>query len=178
MKHEVVLGLGSNRSFMCGEEVLAPPVILERACRALSSLLSDIRLSSVYQTEPMYVKDQPPFYNMAVSGFFDGEPLELLDKIQRIEADYGRCRKNERRFGERSLDIDIELFSDFHIKSERLEIPHPKLCERAFILVPLLEILPFCADIKNGGFYERRLRNIGKSGVTFFCSPFTLYKET
>ena len=182
MKHEVVLGLGSNRSLVSEGTVLAPPAILERACRALSSVISDIRFSSVYETDPMYVKDQPPFYNMAVSGFFDGEPFELLDKIQHIEADYGRCRENERRFGERSLDIDIELFSDMCINicvnDRRLEIPHPRLCERAFILVPMLEILPFCADIKNGAFYERRLRNIGQSGVTFFCGPFTLYKET
>lgn len=174
MKHEVVLGLGSNRSFIYKGAELDPPAILEKACRALSSVILGIRLSSVYKTDPMYVKDQPPFYNMAVSGFFDGEPLELLDTIQRIEADYGRCREKERRFGERSLDIDIELFSGLCIKNDRLEIPHPRLCERAFILVPLLEILPFCADIKNGAFYERCLRNIGKSGVTFFCSPFTL----
>lgn len=182
MKHEVVLGLGSNRSLIYGGAELTPPQILEKACRALSSVISDIRLSSVYQTDPMYVEDQPPFYNMAVSGFFDGEPFELLDRIQLIEADYGRCREKERRFGERSLDIDIELFSDMCINicinDRRLEIPHPRLCERAFILVPMLEILPFCADIKNGAFYERCLRNIGrngsKNGVTFFCSPFTL----
>ncbi|WP_428771344.1 2-amino-4-hydroxy-6-hydroxymethyldihydropteridine diphosphokinase [Treponema sp. HNW] len=173
MKYEVVLGLGSNRSFVSEGTEIEPPQILEKACRRLSSLISDIRLSSVYQTEPMYVEDQPRFYNMAVSGFFDGEPLELLDGIQLIEADYGRCREHERRFGERSLDIDIELFSDMCIKSARLEIPHPRLCERAFILVPLLEILPFCADIKNGAFYERCLRKTGQSGVKYFCGPFT-----
>ncbi|MGI5174065.1 2-amino-4-hydroxy-6-hydroxymethyldihydropteridine diphosphokinase [Treponema sp. OMZ 840] len=174
MKNAVVLGLGSNCPLESGSIILKPCEILEKACRALSYILSDIRFSSVYETEPMYLKEQSNFYNMAAAGFFQGSPLELLNAVQKIEADYGRCRDKERRFGPRTLDIDIELFSNLKIKTERLTIPHPLLYERPFILVPLLEILPFFADIKDRAFYERCLEQSGQDGVRKLCGSFKL----
>ena len=174
MKSAAVLGLGSNSPFVSGENVMQPCLILQNACRALSKVLSGIRFSCVYETEPMYVTDQNRFYNMAAAGFFDGSPLELLDITQKIECDYGRRRESERRFGPRTLDIDIELFYGQVINTERLEIPHPRLCERAFILAPMLEILPFFADSKERVLYEHCLKKIGLSGVKKFCSPFVL----
>ena len=111
---------------------------------------------------------------MALCGFFAGDPFELLNLTQKIEAEYGRDRRHEIRFGPRSLDIDIELFADVRIRTESLEIPHPRLCERAFVLIPMLEILPFCADIQNGTFYENCLKSTDGSGIKKFCGPFKI----
>ena len=102
----VVLGLGSNKSFKTD----SPVVTLEKACRDLSLILSNVRLSSVYKTKAMYVEDQEDFYNMVLEGKTQLTPEALLKKIHEIEAKYGRNRAKEIRFGPRTLDIDIELY--------------------------------------------------------------------
>ena len=142
----VLLGLGSNKSFM-GK---APLELLQCACRELARILDSPRFSSVYKTRAMYVEDQDDFYNMAACGFVDDTLTahELLKKINQIEAEYGRDRDREIRFGPRPLDIDIELFGDETINTPDLQIPHPRMHERAFVLVPSLEILTDSADIQ------------------------------
>ena len=157
----VVLGLGSNRAL----EGAGPCDVLRLACGALSHVLDGLTASSVYITKPMYVTDQPDFYNMAVFGFYDGTPESLLEKTQAIEAEYGRDRSKEIRNGPRSLDIDIELFGNRTINTETLLVPHPRIYERAFVLVPLLEILPESADIPSREPFEKALKSIGMQGV-------------
>lgn len=174
MKNAVVLGLGSNASLCRNGRMLESVRILEKACRALAPFIDDMHVSSVYETPPMYVKEQKNFYNMALCGFFGGDPFELLQLTQKVEAEYGRDRLNEIRFGPRSLDIDIELFADMRIRTDSLEIPHPRLCERAFVLIPMLEILPLCADIGNRAFYENCLKSADGSGIKKFCGPFKI----
>lgn len=122
--------------------------ILQKACFELKSLLTNPTFSSVYKTKAMYVEDQPDFYNMAVLGFVpdDYSPFELLKQINIIEAKYGRDRSKEIRFGQRSLDIDIELFGNQTLKDPILEIPHPRCHERAFVLIPSIEVLKYSAD--------------------------------
>ena len=140
----VLLGLGSNKGF--GDK--APLQLLQCACRELACLLDSPRFSSVYKTRAMYVEDQDNFYNMAACGFVDDNLTadQLLKKINQIEAKYGRDRSKEIRFGPRPLDIDIELFGDLTIDTPDLTIPHPRMQERAFVLVPALEILTDSAD--------------------------------
>ena len=140
----VLLGLGSNRSF----EGKSPLELLDCACNALKEVLKDSQFSSVYKTRAMYVKDQEDFYNMAVTGFVSDEltAFKLLEKIHLIEAEFGRDRSKEIRFGPRSLDIDIELFGDSKIDTPELQIPHPRVKERAFVLVPAIEILNKSSD--------------------------------
>ena len=146
--NSVVLGLGSNRCF----DGLTPMELLIKAVIQLKQELSDIVVSSVYCTKPMYVEDQEYFYNMVLIGTIKDNysPYKLLQRIHEIEASLGRDRSKELRFGPRSIDTDIEFFGDFEIKSEDLQIPHPRLHERAFVLQPLLEILPETADILKG----------------------------
>jgi 2-amino-4-hydroxy-6-hydroxymethyldihydropteridine diphosphokinase len=146
----VVLGLGSNRSF----GGLGSRDILEAACRALSEVLEDLRRASFYETDPLHVADQGRFLNTAVTGFYRGGPGELLARIQEIEASFGRNRTEERRWGERTLDIDILLFADLVLSGPALEIPHPRLRERRFALVPLLELLPGAQEPRSGVFYR------------------------
>ena len=135
----VLLGLGSNKEFH-GKR---PLELLQCACRELAQILDSPHFSSVYKTRAMYVENQDDFYNMTACGFVDDNltAQELLQKINSIEAKYGRDRTQEIRFGPRPLDIDIELFGDETINTPDLEIPHPRLGERAFVLVPSLEIL-------------------------------------
>lgn len=142
----VVLGLGSNRQFESGHIVLSPAEILKAACEKLDKLLRQAVFSSVYITRPMYVENQCDFYNMVVGGLWSGSARELLSATQAIEAEFGRDRSREIRNGPRSLDIDIELFGNGIINEPDLVIPHPRLKERSFVLVPLLEILEKSAD--------------------------------
>lgn len=152
----VALGLGSNRSF----DGLSCMQILQGAVSELKKLLTGLEFSGVYKTRAMYYEDQDDFYNMAVLGYVDGDAdggargaFELLQKTQVIEARFGRDRSKEIRNGPRSLDIDIELYGSQKISAEDLTVPHPRLKERAFVLVPLVEILAKDADnIKWKGF--------------------------
>lgn len=135
----VALGLGSNKRFsdLCPEEILGGAVF------ELSKILHAAEISSVYRTKAMYVVDQEDFYNMALVGLLDDGigARALLEKIHEIEAAFGREREKEIRFGPRSLDIDIEFFGSQKILEPDLQIPHPRLKERAFVLIPLSEIL-------------------------------------
>lgn len=144
----VVLGLGSNRSF----NGLNPVELLVKAVSELNKLIKNLVISSVYCTKPMYVENQEDFYNLVVLGTVSDEfsPHGLLQRIHEIEASLGRDRSKEVRFGPRSIDIDIEFFGDFEINTADLEIPHPRLLERAFVLQPLLEILPETSDKLKG----------------------------
>jgi len=140
----VLLGLGSNKTF----QTYSPQELLSYAREELSAIMSDCKFSSVYRTKAMYVEDQEDFYNMAASGYVEdsADAFDFLKKINLIEAKYGRDRDREIRFGPRSLDIDIELFGNDKISTEILQIPHIRIEERAFVLVPALEILNDSAD--------------------------------
>lgn len=167
----VVLGLGSNRKLPSSLEegvFLHPTEILKKAFSVLQNVLKDCTLSSIYKTKAMYVTDQEDFYNAAVFGYFSGTPEELLFKTQAIEALFGRNRANEFRNGPRTLDIDIELFGNETISTPNLEIPHPRLQERQFILIPLLDVLKENADIPNRNVFEEYLKHLPDQGVQLY----------
>jgi len=99
-----------------------------------------IKKSSLYETEPWGVKDQPPFLNMSIEVETDLKPLELLSVLKDIERQEGR--EESVRWSPRVIDLDILLYDDIVMKEERLTIPHPLLHERGFVLIPLHEIAP------------------------------------
>ena len=171
----VLLGLGSNKEFH-GKR---PLELLQCACRDLACLLNSPRFSSVYKTRAMYVEDQDDFYNMTACGFVDDNlsPQELLKQINDIEARYGRDRSSEIRFGPRPLDIDIELFGDQTINTPELQIPHPRIAERAFVLVPALEILEKVADCKIRKKYTDSLTALEKQGKSGGIEMFLSAKD-
>ncbi|MCM1321116.1 MAG: 2-amino-4-hydroxy-6-hydroxymethyldihydropteridine diphosphokinase [Bacteroides sp.] len=174
----VVLGLGSNMPYQLRSgDILSPLQLLAAACRDLSGVLSDIRFSSVYKSAAMYFTDQNDFFNMAAAGFFCGEPEQLLAEIQRLETDWGRNRALEQRMGPRSLDIDIELFGDRIVDSENLHIPHPKITERAFVLIPMLEIFDKSAEAIQRDFYKRCLEQLPDQNVRLYGQPFAVGTE-
>jgi 2-amino-4-hydroxy-6-hydroxymethyldihydropteridine diphosphokinase len=126
------LGLGSN----LGDRLAT----LRAAVDALAPQVAVQHVSSVYDTAPQLVEDQPRFLNAAVSGTTNLEPLELLHVVKSIETALGRVPGP--RFGPRALDIDLLLVDDLVLDTPELTLPHPRLVERAFALVPLAEIAP------------------------------------
>ncbi|MDR3115178.1 MAG: 2-amino-4-hydroxy-6-hydroxymethyldihydropteridine diphosphokinase [Treponema sp.] len=154
----VILGLGSNK----GDS----PGILEAAIGALGTVLTDLRRASLFETEPVHVLDQQRFLNTAVAGYCSLSPRDLLRAVQKLEASFGRDRTQERRWGERTLDIDILLFGNRIIaEPPDLEIPHPRLAERAFALVPLLELVPEALDPRTGRSYRQILAGLSLQGI-------------
>lgn len=142
-----VLGLGSNKAISKKTQSLLPLGILHCACKSLRKILKDMRVSSVYKTAALYYENQADFYNMAVAGYYSGSAHKLLAEIHAIEKKFLRNRHQEFRNGPRTLDIDIEIFGLNIVNTEKLIIPHKKLQERAFILKPMLEILPDSAEV-------------------------------
>lgn len=129
------IGLGGN---------LDRPVERIRLARCAIGDLAGIReagFSSLYRSAPLGPADQPEYVNAVMAIDTVLEPLALLDRLQAIETANGRVRSGE-RWGPRTLDLDILLYRDAIIDTERLRLPHPGLCEREFVLVPLQEIAP------------------------------------
>lgn len=160
----VLLGLGSNTRY----KDFSSMELLSIACEKLKSVLESVVCSSVYITKARYVTNQDDFYNMAVKGYVSDSmsPYDLLNIIHEIEAEGGRNRAKEIRFGPRSLDIDIEEFGDIVISDEILQIPHPRIQERAFVLIPALEILDESSDYLLRKRYESFLKNLPEQGVS------------
>ncbi len=98
--------------------------------------------SSDYRTPPWGVEDQPPFVNLAIAIETELTPHALLARAQAVEHALGRERAKERRWGPRPVDIDIIAYDDVALDTPELTLPHPRLFERAFVLVPLAEIAP------------------------------------
>ena len=142
--------------------------LLSIACEKLKSVLESVVCSSVYITKARYVTNQDDFYNMVVKGYVSDSmsPYDLLNIIHEIEAEGGRNRAKEIRFGPRSLDIDIEEFGDVVISDEILQIPHPRIQERAFVLIPALEILNESSDYLLRKRYESFLKDLPEQGVS------------
>ncbi len=157
MAQIVYLAAGSN----LGDRERA----LREAFEQLRALCADLRFSSLYETRPLYVTDQPLFLNAAVEASTTLAPEALLDGLQGIEKSLGRDRAREQRMGPRTLDLDILLFGEELIASPRLTIPHPRLAERAFVLVPLLELAPGLRDPRTGRPLSEALARIGDQGV-------------
>lgn len=132
MTARVYLALGSN----LGDRL----ALLQAAVDGLSPGVRIEGLSRIYETAPMYVTDQPPFLNMAVAGWTDLSPLELLDHAKRLEEDIGRIPSFAN--GPRAIDIDILSHGDTIMETPRLTLPHPRIAERAFVLAPLADLAP------------------------------------
>jgi len=107
-----------------------------------------LRVSSLYETEPIGLREQRWFMNLAAEFETQLFPRQLLHRIQRIERDLGRRRMVAN--GPRTIDIDILLYGNFVVKTEGLEIPHPRYRERRFTLAPLVELRPDLRDPVSG----------------------------
>jgi len=100
-----------------------------------------LNISRFYLSKPHGPQDQLDYLNAAVSFETRLEPEELLDVLQEIENQNGRVRENGERWGARTLDLDILFYGDEVIETARLSVPHPRLCERSFVLYPLRDLI-------------------------------------
>jgi 2-amino-4-hydroxy-6-hydroxymethyldihydropteridine diphosphokinase len=133
---EALVGLGGN----VGD-------VRATLARAIAALCDgeEVRLltrSADYRTPPWGVEDQPAFVNACIAVETRLPPRALLARAQAIELVLGRARVKEQRWGPRPIDIDLIAYDDLTVDEPDLELPHPRLFDRAFVLVPLMEIAP------------------------------------
>jgi 2-amino-4-hydroxy-6-hydroxymethyldihydropteridine diphosphokinase len=132
MEEPIFLGLGTN----LGDR----EANLRTAKGKLSSQVKIVKESPIYVTPPWGYEDQPDFLNQVIQVTTRLEPTQLLDYLKGIEDEMGR--KATFRYGPRLIDLDILFYGQRVIREESLQIPHPRLHERAFVLVPLHDIAP------------------------------------
>lgn len=135
MIQNAYVGLGSNLGDRAGYLLLAVRGMLDAG-------LDVIRLSSIYETEPVEYEEQPPFLNMVAElrGSTLPSPEQTLARLLRIEYALGRTR--DVRMGPRTLDLDLLIFRDQQVETEFLTVPHPRIAARRFVLAPLNELVP------------------------------------
>ncbi|MDR0219585.1 MAG: 2-amino-4-hydroxy-6-hydroxymethyldihydropteridine diphosphokinase [Enterobacteriaceae bacterium] len=157
----VYIAVGSNLAF--------PLQQVENALAALKTIpdTTFITRSSFYRAKPMGPQDQPDYLNLAVALDTDLPPDVLLTHTQAIELAQGRVRKENERWGPRTLDLDIMLFGDLIIDTEHLTIPHYGLKQREFMLYPLAEIAPDLVFPDQEPLTER-LKHVPENGLTFW----------
>lgn len=130
----VFLSLGSNK----GDRRASIREALNRIGMLLDTRVTD--RSSLYESSPVNFEDQPYFLNIVCRIETGMDPFTLLGSVLNIENDMGRVRK--KKWGPRNIDIDILLYGDVCVSTPVLTIPHPRMFERAFVIVPMMEIAP------------------------------------
>lgn len=156
---KVYLGLGSN----VGDR----EAMLQAALRALESpRLHILRVSPVYETEPMDVPGQDWFLNLVAEATTDLFPLQLLRSTAKVEAQLGRRRLTPK--GPRNIDIDILLFRNAVVKTAALEIPHPRFRDRRFVLAPLADLAADLRDPVTGKTVRELLADLRGQAVRRF----------
>ncbi|MHB0870391.1 MAG: 2-amino-4-hydroxy-6-hydroxymethyldihydropteridine diphosphokinase [Chloroflexota bacterium] len=138
---------------------------LRQAVDLLSSTtgLSVLRAAGVYETEPVGVRDQPWFLNTVVELSTGLSPQELLAAVKGVERSVGRTPTY--RWGPREIDVDILLYEGAAVSSDELTIPHPRMRERLFVLLPLRDLCPEWRDAEGAGIDELIERNRGTAEV-------------
>ena len=132
------IGLGSNLHSPAGP----PAETIEAALRALEQLGEVISRSSLYETAPVGMTEQPAFINAAAALRTVDPPETLLERLLAVERDFGRDRRGSTPKGPRTLDLDLLLVDGMIVSTPALTLPHPALAERRFVLEPLAEIAP------------------------------------
>ena len=132
MLNEAYVGLGSNLEDRSAN--------ISKALRLLSQISENMTVSSIYETAPQGFRSQPLFYNAVCRLWTKLDPFALLASLKDIESKLGRRRTFVN--APRTIDLDILVYGDVVLESPTLTIPHPRMAERAFVIVPLSEIAP------------------------------------
>jgi len=139
--------LSSDKTVICyvalGSNLGDSKKYLQNAIVALQdhTKISHLIYSHVYQSKPHGPQDQPDYINAVVRFETSLQAETLLDELQEIENNNKRVRKGVERWGARTLDLDLLFYGDEQINTQRLTVPHPRICERAFVLLPLHDIV-------------------------------------
>ncbi|RJQ34775.1 2-amino-4-hydroxy-6-hydroxymethyldihydropteridine diphosphokinase [Candidatus Parcubacteria bacterium] len=154
----VYLGLGSNK----GDRLEN----MRSALKLLAPFLEIHKVSRVYESVPMYKEDQDLFLNAALHGRTELSPQDLLVRVKEVEKALGR-QEGERN-GPREIDIDILLYDDLVHQTDDLTIPHPKMHERLFVMVPLEEIASIVSHPVHGRLVIEMREDLGPLGDTLW----------
>jgi 2-amino-4-hydroxy-6-hydroxymethyldihydropteridine diphosphokinase len=157
--HTIYLGLGTN----LGDRTAN----LQAAIAGLAEKLVMTAVSSLYQTPPWGVTDQPDFLNLCLAAQTDLTPEELLTFVKNLEVALGR--QPAERWGPRLIDIDILFYANQLVETETMTIPHPRLAERAFVLRPLADIAPDFVHPVLGETIAALAAKVGDEGIRPFA---------
>jgi 2-amino-4-hydroxy-6-hydroxymethyldihydropteridine diphosphokinase len=156
------IGLGANLPSRAG----SPEATLAAAVARLASLGRVVGCSSLYSTAPVGFADQPRFLNAVVGLETDRSPRELLEALLAVEREFGRDRGAGIANGPRPLDLDMLLYGDLVLSEYGLEVPHPRLAQRPFVLVPLSEIAPAVRDPRTGNTMQQLLDHFSRENAS------------
>ena len=148
------IALGSN---------IEPQANLRRAVRALAARLTLTGCSRVYRTPPWGLREQPPFLNAVLRAETDLAPQPLLELLLAVELTQGRTRGVPN--APRTLDLDLLLYGDLLLETPHLTVPHPRLHERAFVLVPLCDLAPDLRHPLLGRRMDELLAGVDRTGI-------------
>jgi len=158
MSHSVYLALGTNLGSRENN--------LRTAINGISPEVCVINRSPIYETPPWGYTEQPYFLNQVISGKTNLSPQTLLSRLKELEMKMGRLTGI--RYGPRIIDIDILFYDDQILKVTGLEIPHPRVHERAFVLVPLLDIAPGLLHPILGKTISELIKQVDTSGIKLY----------
>lgn len=158
---KIAIALGSN----LGNSLS----ILESATKALDTIpgIKIVISSSWYQTKAIG-PPQPDYINGCISVLAKQDPHSLLQILLDVEQQFGRTRKE--KWGPRTLDLDLLLYDDLILETPNLQIPHPRIRERAFVLVPLAEIVPLWVEPVSGKTIEELVKCVDCTGVNLLMN--------
>ncbi|MEI6578038.1 MAG: 2-amino-4-hydroxy-6-hydroxymethyldihydropteridine diphosphokinase [Eubacteriales bacterium] len=168
MSSSAVIGIGTN----LGDRLLN----IKEAVRALS-LLPNTKItaaSHIYETEPVGLTQQPKFLNANVLVETDMSPMALLGACLGIEAAFGR--KRTAKNGPRVLDLDLLIYEGMKSENFELTLPHPRILQRAFVMVPLLDLYP--SGRAPGLYFEPHLKIIGSYGIEKYDAEIKLQEKS
>ena len=151
----ILLGLGSNLGDRFNN--------LNSAIEAFTPEIMVQTISTTYETQPLYVTQQPEFLNLLVRATTTLSPISLLDLIQTLEIELGR--KPSVRFGPRVIDVDIIDYNSLILNLESLTTPHPRLHERLFVLRPLIDIVPNWIHPRTGKTVQQLIDSLSDPGI-------------
>jgi 2-amino-4-hydroxy-6-hydroxymethyldihydropteridine diphosphokinase len=161
MPHIVYLALGTNLGNRLEN--------LAAARSRLGSVAQVLACSPVYETPPWGYQEQPAFLNQVIKAESNLSPQELLAHLKSIEAQMGR--QPVIRFGPRLIDLDILLYDDLVLNVPGLSIPHPRLAERAFVLVPLVDLAPDLRHPRLGSTMRELLEQVDRTDINPYANP-------
>jgi len=150
------IGIGSN----LGDRAATIAAAVERLARLPATTV--VKVSALIETDPVGYTEQDRFLNGAAELETGLGPAELLDELKRIEQELGR--RTTVRWGPRTIDLDLVLYGDRIVDEPGLQVPHPRMAERAFVLAPLAEIAPDAVDPTTGRTVAELLAGLERKG--------------